>query len=190
MGLLDDVFDAHAAVAVGRVEDLRGESVGEVLDLGWADLTEHEGQPELRQREAFGKAPGLHPREFVPVAPKGRGGIECARRSSRQRDPRFGRILRGRRAGEREVVRHGVHDDRAELHPDPVFELERRLDEFVDGRLLGEGHEHHLAAGRVREQIDHFFGLAADLAEADGVVQTHAATAGTRPHAPPRARRR
>ena len=43
-----------------------------------------------------------------------------------------------------------VHDDRAERDAGAVLDRERGVDQLVDRRLLGQGHEHHLAARRGR----------------------------------------
>ena len=50
---------------------------------------------------------------------------------------------------------HAVHHDRSELHAGAVLDGVCGVDELVDRCLLGERHEHHLAARRVGEQLDH-----------------------------------
>ena len=64
-----------------------------------------------------------------------------------------------------------VHDDRTERDAGAVLDRERGVDQLVDRRLLGQGHEQHLAAGRVGEQLDHVGGLLLDRADLHRVEQ-------------------
>ncbi len=97
------------------------------------------------------------------------------------------------------VVDHGVavsrrghaavHDDRAEGHARPVLDGVRRVDQLVDRRLLGEGHQDHLATGRVRQQLDHLGGLLLDRPHPHRVERAPGPTAGSSRRGRPPARR-
>ena len=73
--------------------------------------------------------------------------------------------------GSRRVLVPAVHDDRAERDAGPVLDRVRGVDQLVDRRLLRQGDEHHLAAVRVGEQLDHVLGLVPDRADLHRVEQ-------------------
>ncbi len=67
-----------------------------------------------------------------------------------------------------------VDDDRAEPHPDPVLERERRLDHLVHRRRLGQGDQHDLAALRILQELQHVIGLGPHRTRADRFGQARA----------------
>ena len=64
-----------------------------------------------------------------------------------------------------------VDDDRPEAHADPILEAVGGLDELVDRRLLGQRHEHHLAAGGIGQQLERRRRLGVDRPDPHGVEQ-------------------
>ena len=64
-----------------------------------------------------------------------------------------------------------VDDDRAEGEADLVLELVGGLDDLVDGHLLGQGDEGHLAAVGVGEELDDIGRLGPDRSRTGGVEQ-------------------
>ena len=82
-----------------------------------------------------------------------------------------------------------VHDDRTERDAGAVLDRERGVDQLVDRRLLRQGHEHHLAARRVGEQLHHVGRLLLDRADLHRVLEAAGGHAGTAPRGRRRARR-
>ncbi len=103
-----------------------------------------------------------------------RGGVDQILRRRRRRDGRSQHDVDVVGDGVTDV--DGVDDDRAELHADVVLQRERRLDDLVDRRRLGQRDEHHLAALGVVEQLEHVVGLRPHRAAADGIGATRPPT--------------
>ena len=70
-----------------------------------------------------------------------------------------------------ELVVEAVDHHRPEPHADAVLQAERGVDQLVDRRLLGQGHEHHLAALVVGEHLEHVAGLGVDGPDPHGVEE-------------------
>ena len=156
------------------------ERVGEDVDLGRTDIGgEQERQLDLGKRQQRGQARPLLLLTSPRVdAERGRGR-ECCRLGVVERDAgrrgvgahRVDAALRAIGAQAVDLGQARVHDDRTERDAGAVLDRERGVDQLVDRRLLRQGHEHHLAAGRVGEQLHHVGRLLPDRADLHRVLE-------------------
>ena len=157
--VVDDVGDRrHRAAHVVERGDPEREVVGEEFDLGRTDVGGEEG----RQARSAGAAAARPSRARllgltrVPAPVRNVGRRDAASSASRRSEHDAG--TRRRRPRASPPTSSGgyatVHDDRAERDAGAVLDRVRGVDQLADRRLLRQGHEHHLAARRVGEQLD------------------------------------
>ena len=95
--------------------------------------------------------------------PRARGRRPRVRtRSGRAAPRRRAASARSTSPASRAAAKHPFTTIGPERDAGAVLDRERGVDQLVDRRLLGQRHEHHLAARRVGEQLDDVGGLLAD----------------------------
>ena len=123
-------------------------------------------QLQLGERQGVGQPGHLLGLELLAVAPEARRRRESdsPRPAARAAPRRLRRPPSGSTSRPARSRVHAVDHDRRQLDPDLVLQGVRGLDQLVDRRLLGQRHQHDLAADGVAEQLEHLLGLGADRA--------------------------
>ena len=130
------------------------------------------GRLQLRQRELRGQPLELLALQLHAMAPEVGGGRKRCRFAVTQRTVGASAAAASGSASSPSNLRiQAVDDDRSERHADVVLEVVGGVDELVDRRLLGQRHEHHLAALGVGEHLEHVAGLAVDRSDPYRVEQ-------------------